>query len=99
MDTGVGQISILLTVQLLEFSMLVDETHAVMTQREFDGLLEYSCSVPTGQSIGKRWKVDRWFGSKLKNGPRWWMGEYSRDFKDGRGVEMVEMVFREILIV
>jgi hypothetical protein len=99
MGTGVDQTSILLIAQLLEFSMLVDESHVVMTQREFDELLEYSCSVPTGQRIGKRWKIDRWFGSRLKNGPRWWMGEYARDFKDERGRDMIEMVFREILIV
>lgn len=27
-----------------------------MTRREFDGLLEYSSSLPTGTTIGKRWR-------------------------------------------
>lgn len=27
-----------------------------ISQRDFDDLLEYSCSLPTGTTIGKRWK-------------------------------------------
>lgn len=27
-----------------------------MTQQEFDALYEYSCSLPTGTTVGKKWK-------------------------------------------
>jgi len=32
----------------------MDDT--LLTQKEFDDLLEYSTSIPTGTTIGKRWK-------------------------------------------
>lgn len=40
----------------------------VLTQAEFDQLLEYSHSLPTGTEIGKRWKRRR--------GIDWMIGEY-----------------------
>ena len=40
----------------------------LMSQAEFDELLEYSTSLPTGTTIGKRWK------RKMKDG--WFLGEY-----------------------
>ena len=54
-----------------------------LTPREFADLPEYSCSLPTGTTIGKRWKRldgshDRGFiaaGGK----PRWLIGEYVRN--------------------
>lgn len=44
-----------------------------MTQAEFDSLAEYSCSIPTGTSIGTRWKRGEPY-----NEPRntWYLGEY-----------------------
>ena len=53
-----------------------------LTPREFAALDEYSCSLPTGTTIGKRWK--RLDGSHdqrfLAAGgqPRWMVGEYTR---------------------
>lgn len=48
-----------------------------LTQREFDDLPEYSCTFPTGQTIGKRWKRDRNFGNRSKTvGPVWDVAEY-----------------------
>ena len=38
--------------------MEVDDKTALMTRREFEDLPQYSCSLPTGQTIGKRWKRD-----------------------------------------
>ena len=40
-----------------------------LTQTEINGLLEYSCSVPTGVIVGKRWK------RRIIGG--WLMGEYT----------------------
>lgn len=28
----------------------------ILTKKEFDALPEYSCSLPTGTTIGKKWK-------------------------------------------
>lgn len=59
-----------------------------LTKAEFDELGEYSgCSLPTGTSIGKRWKRNEdAYGPRSsislaeeKMGdvfPDWWMGEY-----------------------
>lgn len=40
---------------------------------EFAALLEYSCSVPTGVTIGKRWKARR--------DDAWYLGEYVQGSK------------------
>ncbi|WP_213766774.1 hypothetical protein [Caballeronia sp. dw_19] len=37
--------------------LAVDDTHAVMSRRSFDLLLEYSRSKPTGVYPGKMWKA------------------------------------------
>ncbi len=59
-----------------------------LSRAEFDALPEYSCSLPTGTTPGKRWRRhdgahDREFiagGGK----PVWWVGEYD-PFDDGKG--------------
>ena len=67
--------------------MLVDETHAVMSLVEFQELLDYSFSMPTGVVAGKRWKrlVDR----------KWMLGEY----EDNEDPSKVDVRWREILLV
>lgn len=52
-----------------------------MTQKEFDAVLEYSSSIPTGTDLGKKWKrrcTDGWvmgeyydIGSTTEVGIRW----------------------------
>lgn len=37
-------------------AILVDDTHALMTQATFEQLAEYSCSLPTGVYEGKMWR-------------------------------------------
>lgn len=37
-------------------TILVDDTHAVMTRQQFDELAEYSRSMPSGVYPGKMWK-------------------------------------------
>lgn len=56
------------------------------TKAELAALPEYSCSLPTGTTIGKRWKRNKIAyagpppGCRLPEGafvgPEWWMGEY-----------------------
>lgn len=59
-----------------------------LTKDEFDALLEYSASLPTGTTPGKRWKRldgahDQSF--KARGGkPRWMIGEYDPT-DDGKG--------------
>ncbi len=50
--------------------ILVDDTHAVMLQEDYDGLFKYGASVPTGQTIGKRWLTGKDYCM---------MGEYEKD--------------------
>lgn len=42
----------------------VDETHALMTEADFESLSEYSTSIPSGVYPGKMWRrqqVDGWY--------------------------------------
>lgn len=46
-----------------------------LTPREFDELLGYDTSLPTGTTPGKRWKRNaNWYIRTAT--PEWWMGEY-----------------------
>lgn len=58
--------------------ILVDDKSAVMEQKDFVDLLEYSCSLPTGTIIGKRWKRNNnsHFNYDKSKPEDWWMGEY-----------------------
>lgn len=68
--------------------------HVRLTKRELDELPEYSCSMPTGTTVGKRWKRDvnayrkpiTFFLNAFDGSPEpsfrgedWWMGEYAAD--------------------
>lgn len=78
--------------------VLIDDTHAVMTRRAFDELPEYSCSVPTGTTIGKRWKRSEFYAGFRPGGPypgRWFMWEYVPSDREG----YVGIKSREILIL
>lgn len=75
-------------------NILIDDRHALMSQKDFEALADYSLSQPTGCYDGKMWKSQdfdrygrftgywllRWFGPCEKPG-------YSRTY------------FREILIL
>jgi len=65
------------------------ETIAITT-KEFDDLLEYSASLPTGTTIGKRWKAHR-----VHDGLDYWlMGEYTPHLDP----EMVGIKWRKIIV-
>ncbi len=38
--------------------MIVDDTHVILSEGELAALPEYSASVPSGTTIGKRWKAN-----------------------------------------
>lgn len=62
-----------------------------LTRQEFDALPEYSCSLPSGTTIGKRWKCnkDAYRGrhsvisaaeERITGVPEnWWVGTYVED--------------------
>jgi hypothetical protein len=67
-----------------------------LTCDQLKQLLEYSLSLPTGQTIGKRWKCNR-FAHYRDREPDWWMGEYSHKFMEN-GREMIKINWYKILI-
>jgi len=51
-----------------------DEPRAIyLTRARFEALPEYSCSIPTGQTIGKAWRRGVPFRGPRR---RWYMGRY-----------------------
>jgi hypothetical protein len=71
--------------------ILTDEKTAVMEQADFDRLLDYSCSIPTGYIEGKRWKRRRVYTDPSFG---WLMGEYGVLDADGSCL----IIWREILL-
>ncbi len=65
-----------------------------LTQKEFDEMLEYSCSVPTGVFIGKVWKRNTSFRTGRK--PNWVQGGYIQDPNDNN---MALTVWKDIIVV
>lgn len=46
-----------------------------MSRREFDELPEYSCTLPTGTTIGKKWKRREPYGADPDTAT-WYLGTY-----------------------
>lgn len=72
--------------------MLTEDGAAFMTFREFDGLLEYSCTMPTGTAVGKIWKRGVPY---MEPRERWLLGEYVKHSDP----KLVGIKWREIFIV
>lgn len=85
--------------------MLTDTTHALMTMAEFQDLPEYSCTLPTGTTPGKRWKRSDVYELYAvgRQGPLcWWMGEYGAITPDPRGARFPDRIavnWRRVLIL
>lgn len=56
-----------------------DEKIVLLTKREFDALAEYSCTVPTGVVVGKKWKRREPYRTDNDIPPTWYLGEYVED--------------------
>jgi len=63
----------------------------IMDQEELDKLLEYSTSIPTGTTIGKKWKCRRPAYGEPFN---WFTGEYVPD----PDPKMVGIKWRKVVI-
>lgn len=59
-----------------------------LTRAEFLALPEYSCSIPTGTTTGKRWRrLDGLFDPNCPpNRRRWMIGEYGNVSADGKTI-------------
>lgn len=77
--------------------IIVDEKTALMTKVDFDALLNYSTTLPTGTFIGKRWKrnLPKQDETKWIFSDKWLMGEFAPN-PDG---ENVDILWREIVVV
>jgi hypothetical protein len=65
----------------------LDETHALMSEQTFKGLMEYSSTFPSGTYEGKMWKAQR--------GDKWFLAWYCPDEKPA----YIGIQWREILIL
>jgi hypothetical protein len=68
--------------------MIVTPKGVMVTRAEFEALPDYSCSYPTGTTVGKRWK--RRVPYEIQTDPpnTWWLGEYVASLTPGRvGIE------------
>ena len=65
-----------------------------LTTPEFDALPEYSCTIPTGTTEGKRWKRRHPYREEKNVETSWYMGEYAKP-KNGK----VPIIWYRICIV
>lgn len=49
-----------------------------MTRRAFEALPEYTTTIPTGTTPGKRWRRNVYW-----DGSEWWQGRYGKPFPPG----------------
>ena len=77
--------------------ILVDDDTAVMEPSDFENLLEYSCTLPTGKTIGKRWKCNKSFGTR--NPPVWRMAEYADEPDQVTYPNMLRIIWRDLLVI
>lgn len=53
-------------------------TTVTLTRKEFEALPDYSCSLPTGTTIGKQWKKRKNYYDESKG---WVRGTYSKQLE------------------
>lgn len=69
-----------------------------MTRREFDRFSNYSCSLPTGTTPGKRWIRARYYQHQ-DHADEWMLGEYGEPYIDPKTrKEYVPITWRDIVI-
>ena len=72
--------------------LLLDDKTAIVDPEMFSSLLDYSSSLPTGTTIGKRWKRRRDYHDESKG---WVMGEYLADSDP----DYVQIKWRDLEVV
>lgn len=71
---------------------LLDAKTAIVDAEAFAALMDYSGSIPTGTTIGKRWKRRRDYYDESKG---WVMGEYAAD----PNPDYVRIIWRDLVVV
>ena len=66
-----------------------------LTKKQFDDLLEYSTSIPTGTTIGKQWKRQLWDWEFSRPSGKWQLVEYTWH----KDPNLVGMKYKNINIV
>lgn len=74
--------------------LVLDAKTALCDQEMFDSLYEYSCSLPTGTTVGKRWKRAK---NTYDGKDGWLLGEYVECYPIDP--DTVKVKFRELLVV
>lgn len=78
--------------------ILIDDTHCILTQKQFNKLEEYSASYPSGVYSGKAWKRhDGAFDQRFLHAggvPEWMLGWFGNHTEP----ETCSVHFRKILI-
>ena len=65
----------------------------ILTKEEFDNLPEYSCSLPTGTTIGKKWKSKVNYNDSSKG---WLLAEYIEiGKKDKVGIKWLDIILEQ----
>lgn len=74
----------------------IDDTHVMMSQRDFDALAEYSTSTPSGVYPGKCWKSEKlvFEGRNVRRTGQWFL----RWFGTCEDPKFVSNHYREIII-
>lgn len=54
----------------------------LLTRAEFDALLNYSTTLPTGTTPGKSWRKAAWPRHQEVN-DEWWRGTYGKPYPEG----------------
>lgn len=74
--------------------LLLDGKTAVVDQEAFDALYDYSASLPTGTTIGKRWKRRKNYHDESQG---WILGEYAECSPPDP--QQVRIIWRELEVV
>jgi hypothetical protein len=65
----------------------------LLTSREFEALLDYSCSLPTGTTVGKQWRRRCPYSISAESVHRFYLGEYVECSIPGEiGIEWTEIL-------
>ena len=78
-----------------------------LSKKQFDNLLDYSTSIPTGTTIGKQWKRQLWdwefpcpSGNGTGSGNRVWSGKWQLvEYTWHKDPNLVGIKYKNIIIV
>lgn len=75
-------------------SVTIDGDRAVMTPDVFEALDDYSCTLPSGAIINKRWRARHPYVYQTDGSNEWWLGEYAEHQADQEN--LVSIIWRKI---